>query len=174
MLSFTPDKVRQWPISKLLPYAANAKDHPPEQVEKIAASMTEFGWTVPCLVADDGELIAGHGRVLAAVSLGLTKAPVIILGHLTEDQRRAYRIADNKLTELGDWNEDRLAQELQELVASDFDLGLTGFDEAEVEELLARLEAEAEAPEDFASYDEDIETEHKCPSCGYEWSGKAK
>jgi ParB-like chromosome segregation protein Spo0J len=71
--------------------------HGADQVAKLAASMAEFGWTVPCLVAEDGELIAGHGRVLAATQLGLTEAPVIVLGHLTEAQRRAYRIADNKL-----------------------------------------------------------------------------
>lgn len=92
--------------------------------------MTEFGWTVPCLVADDGELIAGHGRVLAATQLGLTEAPVIVLGHLTEAQRRAYRIADNKLTELGTWDEALLSAELNELLAEDFDLSLVGFSDA--------------------------------------------
>ena len=103
-LSFAPDAIKTWPLAKLQPYAKNAKAHGAGQVAKIAASMAEFGWTVPCLVADDGELIAGHGRVLAATQLGLTKAPVIVLGHLTEAQRRAYRIADNKLTELGTWD----------------------------------------------------------------------
>ena len=81
--------------------------------------MAEFGWTVPCLVGEDGELIAGHGRVLAATQLGLTKAPVIVLGHLTEAQRRAYRIADNKLTELGTWDEALLSAELNDLLAED-------------------------------------------------------
>ena len=89
--------------------------HGADQVAKIAASMAEFGWTVPCLVGEDGELIAGHGRVLAATQLGLTEAPVIVLGHLTEAQRRAYRIADNKLTELGSWDEALLSAELQDL-----------------------------------------------------------
>ena len=99
-LSFAPDAIETWPLARLQPYAKNAKSHGPDQVAKIAASMVEFGWTVPCLVGEDGELIAGHGRVLAATQLGLTAAPVIVLGHLTEAQRRAYRIADNKLTEL--------------------------------------------------------------------------
>ena len=98
-LSFAPERIEQWPLAKLQPYARNAKTHGADQVAKIAASMAEFGWTVPCLVAEDGELIAGHGRVLAATQLGLTEAPVIVLGHLTEAQRRAYRIADNRLTE---------------------------------------------------------------------------
>ena len=96
-LSFAPDAIETWPLAKLQPYAKNAKAHVADQVAKIAASMAEFGWTVPVLVAADGELIAGHGRILAAAHLGLSEAPVIVLGHLTEAQRRAYRIADNKL-----------------------------------------------------------------------------
>ncbi len=89
-----------------------------------------------CLVAADGELIAGHGRVLAATQLGLTEAPVIVLGHLTEDQRKAYRIADNKLTELGGWDEALLLQELQDLIAANMDLGLLGIPEDELDALL--------------------------------------
>jgi ParB-like chromosome segregation protein Spo0J len=71
-LSFAPERIEQWPLTRLQPYAKNAKTHGADQVAKIAASMAEFGWTVPCLVAEDGELIAGHGRVLAATQLGLT------------------------------------------------------------------------------------------------------
>ena len=104
-LVFAPSEIETWPIDRLRPYARNAKIHGDDQVAKIAASMAKFGWTVPCMVADDGELIAGHGRVLAATMLGLTDVPVIRLGHLDEAERRAYRIADNKLTELGDWDE---------------------------------------------------------------------
>jgi len=136
-LSFAPDAIETWPLAKLQPYAKNAKMHGADQVAKIAASMAEFGWTVPCLVADDGELIAGHGRVLAATQLGLTEAPVIVLGHLTEAQRRAYRIADNKLTELGTWDEAMLSAELSDLLAEDYDLSLIGFDDAELKALLA-------------------------------------
>ena len=136
-LSFAPDAIEMWPLARLQPYAKNAKEHGADQVAKIAASMAEFGWTVPCLVADDGELIAGHGRVLAATQLGLTEAPVIVLGHLTEAQRRAYRIADNKLTELGTWDEALLSAELNDLLAEDYDLSLIGFDDAELEALLA-------------------------------------
>jgi DNA modification methylase len=132
-----PDRIEHWPLARLKPYARNAKTHDPDQVAKIAASMAEFGWTVPCLVAADGELIAGHGRILAAAHLGLTEAPVIVLGHLTEAQRRAYRIADNKLTELGGWDEALLLQELQALLAQDFDLGLIGIPEDELDALLA-------------------------------------
>ena len=131
-----PSQIEFWPLERLRPYARNAKTHDVHQVAKIAASMAEFGWTVPCLVAADGELIAGHGRILAAAHLGLSEAPVIVLGHLTEAQRRAYRIADNKLTDLGGWDEALLLEELRELMAEDFDLGLIGIPEDELDALL--------------------------------------
>ena len=135
-LSFAPDAIETWPLARLQPYERNAKTHGADQVARIAASMAEFGWTVPVLVADDGELIAGHGRILAAERLGLTEAPVIVLGHLTEAQRRAYRIADNRLAE-SPWDEALLAGELPELAADDFDLSLVGFSDAELDQLLA-------------------------------------
>jgi len=135
-----PDRIEHWPLARLKPYARNAKTHDADQVAKIAASMAEFGSTVPVLVAADGELIAGHGRILAAAHLGLTKAPVIVLGHLTEAQRRAYRIADNTLTELGGWDNAMLLQELQAWLNDDFDLGLIGIPEDEVDALLADAE----------------------------------
>ena len=87
-----PSQIEHWSLERLKPYARNAKTHDADQVARIAASMAEFGWTVPCLVSADGELIAGHGRVLAAAQLGLTDAPVIVLDHLTEAQRRAYEL----------------------------------------------------------------------------------
>ena len=136
-LSFAPERIEQWPLERLKPYARNAKTHGADQVAKIAGSMAQFGWTVPVLVSGDGEVIAGHGRILAATQLGLTEAPVIVLDHLTEEQRRAYRLADNKLTELGAWDEALLAGELQELLAEDFDLSLIGFSDAELDQLLA-------------------------------------
>ncbi|EDP61901.1 ParB domain protein nuclease [alpha proteobacterium BAL199] len=136
-LSFAPDQVASWPIGRLLPYARNARIHDDGQVAKIAGSMAEFGWTVPVLVAGSGEIIAGHGRVLAARKLGLEAVPVIVLDHLTPAQRQAYRIADNRLTELGGWDEALLAGELKELVAEDFDLSLIGFEDGELDRLLA-------------------------------------
>ncbi|PKP62307.1 MAG: DNA methylase, partial [Alphaproteobacteria bacterium HGW-Alphaproteobacteria-8] len=155
-LTFAPDQVAHWPLERLRPYARNAKQHGPEQVARIAASMLEFGWTVPCLVAEDGELIAGHGRVLAAAQLGLATAPVIVMPHLSDAQRRAYRIADNKLTELGAWDEAMLLQEVQELLAEEYDLDLLGFSEADLAYLLrdsaaqdgtGAVEGEDETPE---------------------------
>jgi len=140
-LVFAPSEIETWPLDRLRPYARNAMMHGDDQVAKIAASMAKFGWTVPCMVADDGELIAGHGRVLAATMLGLTEVPVIRLGHLDEAERRAYRIADNKLTELGDWDEAIPRDEIAGLLADDFDLSLLGIDEAELEALLQDPEA---------------------------------
>ena len=136
-LSFAPERIEHWPLERLKPYARNAKTHGADQVAKIAGSMARFGWTVPVLVSGDGEVIAGHGRILAATQLGLTEAPVIVLDHLTEEQRRAYRLADNQLTTLGAWDEALLAAELQELAADDFDLSLIGFSDAELDQLLA-------------------------------------
>ncbi len=149
-VAFAPERIEQWPLARLQPYAKNAKLHGADQVAKIAASMAEFGWTVPCLVGEDGELIAGHGRVLAATQLGLTEAPVIVLGHLTEAQRRAYRIADNKLTELGGWDEALLLEELRGLMAEDFDLGLIGIPEAELDALLHDADDRAPIDDDAA------------------------
>jgi len=141
MLSFAPDAIETWPLERLKPYARNAKTHGADQVAKIAASMARFGWTVPCMVADDGELIAGHGRVLAATMLGLKDVPVIQLGHLDEAERRAYRIADNKLTELGEWDEALLRDEIAGLLAEDFDLTLLGISDDELDALLRDPEA---------------------------------
>jgi len=135
-LVFAPSEIETWPIEKLRPYARNAKMHGDDQVAKIAASMAKFGWTVPCMVADDGELIAGHGRVLAATMLGLSEVPVIRLGHLDEAERRAYRIADNKLTEMGDWDEAVLRDEVAGLLADDFDLSLLGITDEDLDALL--------------------------------------
>ena len=135
-LVFAPSQIETWPIDRLRPYARNAKIHGTDQVAKIAASMAKFGWTVPCMVADDGELIAGHGRVLAAAMLGLKDVPVIRLSHLDEAERRAYRIADNKLTELGEWDEAMLRDEIAGLLAEDFDLSLLGITDEDLDALL--------------------------------------
>jgi len=167
MLSFAPETIETWPLDRLRPYARNAKTHGPDQVAKIAASMAEFGWTVPVLMSSDGEVIAGHGRILAATQLGLSDAPVIVLNHLSEAQRRAYRIADNKLTELGEWNDAFLSDELKGLAEDEFDLSLIGFDEAELSALLDGIEDDdsaaregedeiPEAPEDSVTRPGDL------------------
>ena len=103
------DAVKRFKIDKLIPYARNARTHSPEQIEQIAASIREWGFTVPVLIDEAGMIIAGHGRVLAAQQLGLLEVPVIVARGWTDAQKRAYVIADNKLTENGGWDDDLLA-----------------------------------------------------------------
>ncbi|MEI8396851.1 MAG: site-specific DNA-methyltransferase [Rhodospirillaceae bacterium] len=124
------------PLDRLIPYARNARTHSDEQVAQIAGSLAEFGFNNPCLVDEQGVLIAGHGRVLAARRLGLETVPVIVLAHLSEAQKKAFRIADNKLALNAGWNDELLRLEIEELQVLDFDLGLTGFGGEELETLL--------------------------------------
>jgi len=133
-----PDlQMEMMPVASLAPYAANARMHPTEQVAQLAASIAEFGFNVPVLVDDAGVLIAGHGRVLAAKALGLDAVPAIRLGHLTEAQAKAFRLADNQLALNSTWDESLLAAELRELRADEFDLAVIGFDQAALDRLLA-------------------------------------
>ena len=137
-----PGKLEQWPIERLRPYERNPRTHSPEQVKKIAASLREFGWTNPILVDRDAGVIAGHGRLLAARELGIATVPVIELAHLTEAQRRAYLLADNRLALDAGWDEDLLAAELKALGELNFDLSLIGFELDELHDLLLDETAE--------------------------------
>lgn len=123
-------------LDALIPYAMNSRTHSDAQVAQIAASIREFGWTNPVLVDEHKGIIAGHGRVLAARKLGITKVPCIELAHMTEAQKRAYVIADNKLALNAGWDDEVLALELQALQGEGFDIDLTGFDDAELAALL--------------------------------------
>ena len=135
-----PLSVRYAPIDSLIPYAKNSRTHSAEQLAQIAASIIEFGWTNPILVDGTNGIIAGHGRVLAAKQLGLTEVPVVELSHLTETQKRAYIIADNKLALNAGWDEGLLRLELCDLQDSDFDVSLLGFGDEELADLLAGAE----------------------------------
>ena len=130
------DQVSRRPLAELIPYARNARTHSPAQVAKIAASIREFGWTMPALIAEDGTLIAGHGRLLAAQQLGLVDIPVMVAAGWSEAQRRAYVIADNKLSLDAGWDIPMLNLELEDLKLEGFDLNLTGFDADEILGLL--------------------------------------
>lgn len=136
MNEFANMQVERWEIGQVKPYERNARKHPTHQVEALAASITEYGWTVPLLVAADGELIAGHGRHLAALMLKITHVPVIVADHLTAEQRQAYRLADNRLAEMSVWDDPRLKAELQELSAKAHNLKWIGFD---AKEIIARV-----------------------------------
>jgi DNA modification methylase len=130
-------QVVRWPVEKLIPFARNARTHSDEQVAQIAASIAEFGWTNPILAGADGIVIAGHARLLAARKLGMTEVPVIVLDHLTDAQRRALVIADNRLALNAGWDEEMLHVELEALREDDFNLELLGFADDEIEALLA-------------------------------------
>lgn len=138
------------PTARLVPYARNARTHSDQQIAQIATSMAEFGFVNPILIGDDNVIIAGHGRLMAAQRLGMSEAPVIVLGHLTAAQRRALVIADNKIGENAGWDEAQLSQELQALLADGFDLGLLGIPENELDALLAEAEGGPEMSDDAA------------------------
>ena len=130
-------RIELWPVDRLKPYDRNARTHSPEQVAKIAASIVEFGFTNPILVDSAEGIIAGHGRLMASRKLGLSEVPVIVLDHLTDAQRRAYVLADNKLAELAGWDVEMLSGELIELEAEGYDLTLAGFTDDELAALSA-------------------------------------
>ena len=155
-------------VDALIPYIRNSRTHSDTQVAQIAASVREFGWTNPILIDGENGIIAGHGRVLAARKLGMDEVPCIELAGLTDAQRRAYIIADNKLALNGGWDEDMLAVELGELNAADFDMALIGFDAAGLA-LAMGLGADFEAgsEEDQGKLDEKSPIE--CPACGHEF-----
>ena len=143
-------------VSELIPYVRNARTHSEAQVAQIAASIREFGFLSPILVAEDNTILAGHGRLAAALKLGLKKVPCVKENHLTETQKRAYIIADNKLSLNAGWDSELLAVELSELEGADFNLDLLGFDEAELSSIF-------DADKDVSDDDFDVEKELKEP-----------
>ena len=149
ILHATAKHIAQWAIDKLIPYARNPRTHSEAQVAQIAASIREFGFTNPILVDTHAGIIAGHGRLLAARKLQLEQVPVIVLDHLSEAQKRAYILVDNKLAENAGWDEEMLRLELAALEAEDFNLDLIGFDDEE----LTRLSADQEATQGLTDED---------------------
>jgi DNA modification methylase len=135
--SWLADKIQQWPVAKLIPYARNARTHSEEQVAQIAASIAEFGFTNPILTGADGVIVAGHGRLAAAQKLAMAMVPVVVLEHLSPTQRRALVIADNRIAENAGWDESMLRVEMEALQLDDFDMSLTGFDADALAELMA-------------------------------------
>ena len=163
--------------SDLIPYARNAKKHDASQVAKLAGSIREFGFNNPVLIDKDNGIIAGHGRVLAAQSLALETVPCIRLGHLTDTQRRAYILADNRLAEIGGgWDEEMLKLELADLRELDMDFDLMGFEASLIEEKLNPPEPSIESITPESSTKEidvdSFEMDHRCPRCGFEFDTK--
>jgi hypothetical protein len=145
-------KITQKKVADLIPYVNNSRTHSDEQVAQIAASIKEFGWTNPILVDGENGIIAGHGRLLAARKLSYKEVPTIELSDLTETQKKAYIIADNKLALNADWDNEMLALELGELGDLGFDLDLTGFAADEIAEILS-----PEEDEDDSKYSKKID-----------------
>ena len=141
-------RIEQVKLDALIPYARNSRTHSDAQVAQIAASIKEFGFTNPVLIDETGSIIAGHGRVMAARKLKIADVPSIRLTHLTEAQKKAYVIADNKLALNAGWDDEMLAVELTDLKDMGFDLDLTGFSTDEIETLLAPVGTEGLTDED--------------------------
>lgn len=167
------DKIERRPIDSLIPYARNARTHSDAQIQQLAASMREWGWTNPVLVDEAGGIIAGHGRVLAAQRLQMSEVPVIVASGWTDAQKRAYVIADNKLALNAGWDNELLALEFADLQELGFDLDLTGFDADELEALAGSEENDVPQQSTAREVDSDaFEMEHKCPRCGFEFDDK--
>lgn len=165
------DRVERVDPDDLIPYSNNPKEHPDEQVKKIASSIKNYGWDVPIVTDGDGEIIKGHGRMQAADLLDLDEVPVIRREDLTDAEAKAARIADNKTAE-SPWNDDLLATELELL--GDFDDIELGFGEGEVDDILAGVETpkfdpvgEGEQPRLDESNDPDEDSKVRCPDCGH-------
>ena len=156
-------QIERVPLEALIPYARNSRTHSEAQVAQIAASIREFGFTNPVLIDADGGIIAGHGRVMAARKLGLKDVPCLRLGYLSETQRRAYVIADNKLALNAGWDEELLAVEFADLKDAGFDLELTGFAAGE----LVTPDFQPGSEEDQGRLDEKAKA--VCPNCGHEF-----
>jgi len=164
-------KITQKKVTELIPYVNNSRTHSDEQIAQIAASIKEFGWTNPILVDGSNGIIAGHGRLLAARKLGYEEVPTIELADLTETQKKAYIIADNRLALNAGWDNEMLALELGEIGELGFDLDLTGFNAEEIQALhMPYFEPGTE--EDQGKLDELDPKWIACPHCGKEFDAR--
>ena len=154
-------------LDELKPFENNSRTHSDAQIAQIVASIVEWGFTIPVLIDEVGMIIAGHGRFMAAQLMELESIPCIVAKGWTEAQKRAYVIADNKLTENGGWDTELLRLEMQDLDGLEFNMGLIGFDEAEMASLFYDSD-EAEPPVDFSEVGE-TELTTTCPKCGFEF-----
>ena len=165
------DKIEKWDITRLTPYARNSRTHSDEQIGQIAASIKEWGWTTPVLVDEDGSIIAGHGRTLAAQRLKMTEVPVMVAKGWSDAKKRAYVIADNKLAMNAGWDNEMLALEFSELQGMDFDLDLTGFKAEEIQ-ALQPPDFEPGTEDDQGKLDQLDPKYIACPHCGKEFDSR--
>lgn len=165
-------QIEQIATAELIPYARNARTHDSAQVAQIAGSIQEFGFCNPVLIDAANGIIAGHGRVMAAQLLKLETVPCLRLSHLTDAQKRAYVLADNRIALSSGWDEEMLANELSDLHADEFDMALLGFDADELAKLLEFESKEDEEPPESSSSEVDtdsFEMQCKCPRCQFEF-----
>ena len=160
-------EIKQIAVKKLIPYVRNSRTHSDAQVAQIAASIKEFGWTNPILIDGENGIIAGHGRLLAARKLGQDKVPVIELAHMTDAQKRAYVIADNKLALNAGWDQELLKFEIEDL-QDKLDLNLLGFSIIEIKDILGLNEIDQKSTTGEIDPNE-FKMDHKCPKCGFEF-----
>ena len=157
----------------LVPYARNAKLHPDEQVSQIMGSIVEFGFNNPIALDENLVLFAGHGRLLAAHRLKMDEVPTIQVLGLSEAQKRAYRIADNRIGANSGYDPELLALEMQELAQADFDVPITGFGEAEIAAILKQASFAPGSEDEQGKLDELKPKMITCPECGHEWDTRA-
>lgn len=164
-------KIEYVPIESIKPYAGNAKKHPQEQIDQIKRSIELVGFDDPIAIWKNGEVIEGHGRLIAAQQLGMDKVPIIRLDSLTDEQRRAYTLIHNKLTMNTGFDMEILNLELAEIQEIDMEAFsfLPEFVLGENSDESGSQDPD-DAPDDFKDFDENMETAHKCPRCGYEWN----
>ena len=132
----TTKEMRLLPVDELIPYVNNARTHSPEQINKLRASLREFGFINPVIIDKDKNIIAGHGRVMAAREEGIKEVPCVLVDYLTEAQKKAYILADNRMALDAGWDEEMLRVEIESLQGADFDVSLTCFDEDEIDNIL--------------------------------------
>jgi ParB-like chromosome segregation protein Spo0J len=170
-------QIEEWDIERLSPYENNAKLHPDSHIEQIANSIEEFTFLDPVAVDENGEILEGHGRLLAAKKRGDSTIPVIQVTGLSDAQKVAYRLAHNKLTMNTGFDPDMLKLDFEFLQDSEFDLGLTGFGELELSFLDDEQEEETNEPYSPKSSTKEVnvdefEFDHKCPKCGFQYNDK--
>jgi len=168
-------QIEQWPVDRLVPYARNSRTHSERQIQQVVDSIREFGFVNPILVDKDGVVIAGHARLAAAKKLRMAEVPVIVLGYLTDKQRRALVIADNKIATNAGWDEDVLRVELDSLLEDGFTPDLIGFSNEELDALMIpeELTIEGQAPEDDApAAGEDAAAIARSTTCTSGWRSR--
>lgn len=160
-------------VEKLVPYINNARTHSPAQINKLRASIREFGFISPLVIDRDFNVLVGHGRLEAAKEEEYMKVPCVFADNLTEAQKKAYILADNRMAMDAGWDEELLKIEMEELQAADFDMGLTGFREDEIADLFA-VKEDSDDSGSNEEFDEgefgDEEFRHECPRCGFRYN----